>query len=200
MAHRLRHFDVRVLLAGYTLVEVVVAMLISCVMVTAVMGVAITAKQSSGPKNFRQILANQAIAQLSGQLKGYVTGCGCLCAQNGTCDATKCADPALCAGGKGLNGPNSNNTCNATWYLNGSVGAADPTTGAPQSIMDSQLNAWALASGPHTLSHVVPAIEAPPFSGNISYTVSWPPGSCAGGYPGPTDIPTIAFTAKWNEP
>jgi prepilin-type N-terminal cleavage/methylation domain-containing protein len=170
--------------AGYTLVEVVVAMLISCVMVTAVMGVAITAKQST-VHNARRLQTDQAISELSGLLKNFVTACGCN-PSSGSCTG---ASPTACTM---ITGPNTANAGVATWYLNNYPGAA----GLP--IVDSLGNTYALKCGTHKLSNVLPAIEAAPFNGNISYTVSWP-GGCPN-LPGPTGTPTVAFNAYWTEP
>jgi hypothetical protein len=171
------------------LVEVIVAMLISCIMITAVMGVAITGVRSGGPKNMRRILADQAISQLSGQLKEYVTACGCS-PSSGVCPVGPCT-----TSGTGLDGPNKSPgvTGAATWYLAGSPGSPAGST-----IVDSQGARWALTAGVHTLTNVLPAIEAAPYSGNISYTVTWAAG--VGAVPGPTDVPSVTFNANWTEP
>jgi prepilin-type N-terminal cleavage/methylation domain-containing protein len=177
--------------AGFTLVEVIVAMLISCVMITAVMGVAITGVRSGGPKNMRRILADQAISQLSGQLKAYVTACGCS-PNTGVCPVAPCT-----TSGTGLDGPNSSNVGVGTWYLSGAPGAE--VGGVATTIVDSQgATKWALTTGVHTLSNVLPAIEAAPYSGHISYTVTWAAG--VGAIPGPTDVPSVTFNATWTEP
>ena len=169
--------------AGYTLVEVIVAMLISCVMVTAVMGVAITAKQSTG-ENMRRLQADQGIAQLSGQLKGYVTACGCN-PQTGSCPAPACTT---------ILGPNTANAGAATWYLN----SDNP---AQNSIRDSVGDKYALMCGNHVITGLVPAIEAAPYNGGIRYSVWWPPGApnCPA-LPGPTGAPIVTFSANWTEP
>lgn len=182
---RLRPSDSAGASSGYTLVEVVVAMLISCVMVTAVMGVAITAKQG-GVKNTRRLQADQAISQLSAQLKGYVTACGCN-PQSGSCPAPACTT---------IPGPNTANGSGvASWYLNGAPGAGGT------SIVDSMGSKYALTCGTHKLSNVLPAIEASPFNGNITYTVWWPPGqpNCPA-LPGPSGAPIVTFSATWTEP
>lgn len=171
--------------AGYTLVELIVAMLISCVMVTAVMGVAITAKQSGGSKNMRRMLADQAIAQLSGQLKGYVTACGCS-PQTGACPAPACT---TILGPHATNGNGVN-----TWYLHSDNTAADP-------IQDSMGDKYALTCGNHVLKGVVPSIEAAPYNGKITYSVWWPPGSpTCPALPGAVGAPIVTFTASWTEP
>jgi type II secretory pathway pseudopilin PulG len=179
--------------AGYSLVEVVVAMLIACVMVTAVMGVAVTSKQGSA-KNMHRMMFDQGIAQLSSEVKQYVTACGCR-ADTGVCPAPSCADP-------GILGPNTAGGITGVnqWYLAGAEGTfvdaatAPPPAGAPRSI-------WALACGDHYITGVVPSLEAPPYNGYIMYSVGWPTiGACTVGLPGINDAPTITFTANWTEP
>ena len=180
--------------AGYTLVEVVVAMLISCIMITAVFGVALTSKQSTG-KNERHLLFDQGIAQLSGQLKSYVTACGCV--PGGSCPTGPCNGPGE------IDGPNTNfHWSPATWYLDGAPGANGATIhdypnppsscgsfGTPQKV-------WALASGAHYITGVVnsgtPPLDQSPFCGYIMYTVAWPG-------PPATVPPQVTFTATWND-
>ncbi|MBI5629461.1 MAG: type II secretion system protein [Elusimicrobia bacterium] len=58
--------------SGYTLVEVVVAMLISAIMVAAIMSVALSAKKGE-VKNDRKIVANQATRELAAKLNAYIT-------------------------------------------------------------------------------------------------------------------------------
>lgn len=172
--------------AGFSLVEVMVAMLIGAVMVTAVLGVSVTAK-TGGAKSTRRQMADQGIAQLSAELKQYVTACGC---------KKSSGDCSLPAGGCTLvTGPNSNNAGIATWYLNGAAGAVG-------NISDSMGNVWALTCGAHTIRGVVPALEAAPYNGSITYTVAgWPSAAaCTASAPGPNDTPVITFSANWTEP
>ena len=58
---------------GYTLVEVVVAMLLTSIMVTSVFSVALTTKTVT-KKGSRKLIAVQTARQLTGMLKNYVTG------------------------------------------------------------------------------------------------------------------------------
>lgn len=161
-------------------------MMISCVMVTAMMGVAVTQKQGSG-KTMHRMMFDQGIAQLSGELKQYVTACGCVK------NTGNCSLPAL--GCSTILGPNKNNAGIATWYLNGAGGSP-----LGSNIVDSQGNVWALScGGAHSITGLVPALEAAPYSGSISYTVTWP-GGCNAVVPGPTEDPQISFTANWTEP
>ncbi len=158
-------------------------MLISAIMVTAVMGVAITAKQGGG-KDQRRMMFNQGIAQLSAQLKAYVTACGCN-PTGGACPAPACTM---------ILGPNRfSNAGVATWYLNSSNPALNP-------VKDSMGNVYALTCGAHTVTGVVPALEAPPYNGAITYTVAWPGGVCPNPLPPVGSAPQVTFTANWTEP
>ena len=58
---------------GYTLVEVMVAMLLTSIMVTSVFSVALTVK-TGGSKGERKIKAAAGARQIAAQLKNYVTG------------------------------------------------------------------------------------------------------------------------------
>jgi hypothetical protein len=167
-------------------------MLISCVMVTAVMGVAVTAKQGGGQQAHR-MMYDQGIAQLSAQVKEYVTACGCN-ASTGVCPSPGCADP-------GINGPNTGPGITGVnqWYLQDtSLGIYDfngpPNSGTPQTV-------WALTCGDHYVIGIVPAMEVAPYYGYIHYQVGWPTlGACTVGVPGANDMPVVQYTAVWQEP
>jgi len=169
--------------SGFSLVEVMVAMLIGSVMVTAVLGVAVTATQGSAHSSHRQAF-NQGIAQISGELKNYVTACGCI-KTTGACPAGPCTM---------IQGPNASNGTNR-WSLNQA-----PGPGPGGTITDSLGNVWALTCGTHVLSGIVPSMENATYGGSISYTVSWPVGGCNATVPTATDVPTISFAANWTEP
>ncbi len=159
---------------GYTLVEVVVALLISCIMVTAMFSVALTAKGGSG-KSGRRIVANQASAQISSMLRGFVTGCGCN-VNTGGC----AADCAL------IPGPNTSNAGVATWYINGFGGITDDLSGG---------NVYALMAGVHNLRNVLPPwFEGPPYNGRVSYTVTV--ADTVQGRP----VPRVDVNITWVEP
>lgn len=166
-------------------------MLIGAVMVTAVLGVSVTAKLGGVKAQHKQMF-DQGIAQLSVELKEYVTGCGCWKTGSGSTCTTPSVPAANCTL---VLGPNSNNAGVATWYINGAAGAAG-------NITDSMGNVWALACGAHTLHGVVPALEAAPYNGSITYNVmGWPnAASCTAAPPGINDTPQIQFTANWTEP
>lgn len=153
-------------------------MLISCIMVTAMFGVALTSKQSSG-KNDRRLLAAQAARQITSQLRGFVTGCGCN-PSTGSCAA--CATSTL-------TGPNTANGGVATWYMNGG------------GVTDSLGNVYALTCGTHILtgtSIIPPNLQNAAFNASVQYTVTYP-----GGCPTSVNVnaaPQVAVSVNWTEP
>lgn len=153
-------------------------MLISCIMVTAMFGVALTSKQSSG-KNDRRLLAAQAARQITSQLRSYVTGCGC---NPSTGDCSACSTSTL-------TGPNTANAGVATWYMNGG------------GISDSRGNVYALACGVHVLTGggiIPPNLQNPVFNTSVSYTVTYP-----GGCPATVTTassPQVDVNVNWTEP
>lgn len=161
-------------------------MLISCVMVTAMMSAAVTSKAGSG-KNDRRMMASQAVSQLTAQLKGFVTACGCN-ASTGSCAA--CA--AACA--SGLCGPNTNNAGANTWYLNGGPYTDSATAGG------GGRNVWALMCGAHYIKGIMPKLEAAPYNGYIQYTVTYNNGGACPGVTGGSDVPRAVVSASWTEP
>ena len=178
---------------GYSLVEVIVAMLISCIMVTAVMGVAVTGKQGTG-KGMRRMMFDQGIAQVSAEVKQYVTACGCTKNAGAACPAPACTQ---------VLGPNTNNAGVATWYISGAPGAVPPGTIVDAGVVGGATrNTWALSCGPHYITGVMNGgavdLEANPYQGYILYTVNYPSG-CAG-IPLVNDTPSITYTANWTEP
>lgn len=176
-------------------------MLISCIMVTAVMGVAVTGKQGGG-KSMRRVQFDQGIAQLSAEVKQYVTACGCTKNPGSACPAATCYYP----GPPPIQGPNVNNAPGAgTWYINGAPGSLGGTTIADAGSVGSLgtgRNTWALSCGPHYITGILnggtPNLEAPPYNGYILYTVNY--GSGCGGIPTVTDTPQITYAASWTEP
>lgn len=137
--------------AGYTLVEVVIAVLLTSIMVTSVFSVALTSK-SGGGKSDRKLLASQAAKRMTSQLRNFVTGCDCD-PTTGACSAASCT----------IQGP-TNRGGVASWYLN------DPAN----EVYDSRGDVWALASGAHTITGtgVLPQwFLNSPYFGSIQYTV-----------------------------
>jgi prepilin-type N-terminal cleavage/methylation domain-containing protein len=183
--------------AGYTMVEVIVAMLISCVMMTAVMGVALTAKEGSA-EQMHQLMFNQGVAQLSAVVKQYVSACGCNAITGSCVTPTNGCDGTT----DGIYGPNTSVSGVNQWYLAGADGSVvDAATlgGAGRSI-------WPLACGDHYITGIVPSLEGAPYNGYIKISVGWPTvGACTvgvgdDGIPGKDDVPTVTFTANWSEP
>lgn len=137
---RARHGD-----AGYTLVEVMVAMLLTSIMVTSVFSVALTVK-TGGNKGESKIKAAAGARMVAALLKNYVT------AEAGTASTVLIPGPCLGA-------PNN-------WSIscNGIVDAC-PGGGS---------NCYALAQGTHTLTGVMGDFEQPPPVGKnarVSYFV-----------------------------
>lgn len=157
-------------------------MLISCIMVTAMFGVALTSKQSSG-KNDRRLLAAQATRQITSQLRNFVTACGCS-PVSGDCSACSTST---------LTGPNTANAGVATWYMNGG------------GISDSMGNVYALKCGQHVLTGtgiIPPNLQNPAFNASVTYTVTYPPytvGACSAS----VDVnaaPQVVVNVNWTEP
>lgn len=177
---------------GYTLVEVIMSILLTSVLVSAVFSVALSAK-SGGGKADRKLLGAQAVAAMTDALKGYVTG-----DSNNTM----------------VNGPNfhyrGNHTVN-TWHIHNpgiqedhsctvvtspSYGAGAPTVGGVQDV-------YALSTGDHCLVCVASSaggadsacflpklLRDPPYNGSIFYTVS----------AGPNGAPRVQAGVWWTEP
>ena len=126
---------------GFTLVELIVAMLISCTMITAVMGVAVTSKQGGG-KSMRHVMFDQGIAQLSAEVKQYVTACGCTKNSGTACPTPNCTM---------ILGPNTNS--GRREHLEHQRKAAGAVAGVP--ITDAAAlrgtNTWALSCGNHVI-------------------------------------------------
>jgi hypothetical protein len=179
------------------LVEVVVALLISSVMITAVFGVALTSKSGSGSGQ-RRVLANTAVSQVSAQLKAYVTAC---------CTPTSglCPGASSCGAAGAGTGPNSLNGVNS-WAISlpsppaatAVVDAATAPSGA-SCTPGATRNTWALMCGDHYLTGINSTLEAPPYCGYVKYNVSWPAG-CSAGSPPSQGAPIVAFTVNWTEP
>ncbi len=129
---------------GYTLVEVMVAMLLTSIMVTSVFSVALTVK-TGGSKGESKIKAGAMARQVSAMLKSYVT------AETGTASTSAPNIP-----GPGTGGVNN-------WSITGN-GIVDNCPGGGTSC-------YALAQGTHTLSGVNPTFEGAPWFGQVSYFV-----------------------------
>ncbi|MCM2303241.1 MAG: prepilin-type N-terminal cleavage/methylation domain-containing protein [Elusimicrobia bacterium] len=131
--------------AGYTLVEVMVAMLLTSIMVTSVFSVALTVK-TGGNKGESKIKAAAGARMVAALLKNYVT------AEAGTASTTLIPGP--CQGAAN----NWSISCN---------GIVDACPGGGS-------NCYALAQGTHTLTGVMGDFEAAPpvgKSARVSYFV-----------------------------
>lgn len=166
--------------AGYTLVEVIVAMLVASIMVTAVFSVALSAKAGTG-KSDRNLIATQAARQLTSLLRAYVTGCGCNPATGSCSDSGIPKDCTL------LRGPNTTRVGAATWYLN------SPAASPP--IIDSRGDVYALAEGVHSVTGLLPGwFESAPYFARVDYAVTTL--QTVEGRP----VPEVDVTVHWTEP
>lgn len=131
--------------AGYTLVEVMVAMLLTSIMVTSVFSVALTVK-TGGSKSERKLKAAAGARQISAMLKNYVTG------ETGTASTTN-GNGTIAGPGVGAN----------NWSITGN-GIVDACPGGGSSC-------YALAQGTHTLTGVLGTFENAPYNARVSYFV-----------------------------
>lgn len=168
---------------GYTLVEVVVAMLLAAIMVTSVFSVALTGK-AGGVKSDRRLVAAQAAKSLQQKLASYV-----------------CSDPSNAL----IAGPSAGPACAmglCSWSLN--------VNGYTDSLGSASNPVYALAPAAAPNEHVItgPGIPPPeisaaaPYYGKVSYSVTWPTGC----YTLPTSPiaatcqPQIKVSVNWSEP
>jgi hypothetical protein len=160
-------------------------MLVASIMVTSVFTMAVTAKVSS-TKSDHRLIASQAMRELTAMLRAYVTGCGCDFT-TGLCPAPPSTNCTL------ISGPNITNTNEARWYLN--TPTAVPPIVDAAAIGGAGRSIWALASGQHVITGLLPAwFEAAPYSAAIIYTVTSP--QLINGMP----VPQVAMRVDWTEP
>lgn len=155
---------------GYTLVEVVIAMMLMAVMVSSVFSVVLSTKQSGG-KSDRKLAASQASKEMTTMLKGFVS------------------DPTARGLGEPIDGPNTNNGVNE-WALD------DATQSPPITCAHGTLgpNHYALAAGTHTVTGVLPSwFAGPPYLGTMRYFVNV---AVVNGQ----DVPQVAVQVDWTEP
>ena len=157
--------------AGYTLVEVMVAMLLTSIMVTSVFSVALTVK-TGGSKGESKIRASAGARQIAALLKNFVT------AESGTASTFAPNIPGPCVGAFN----NWSISCN---------GIADGCPGGGSSC-------YALALGTHTLVGVMGVFEGPPWNARVQYHVT--DASGGSGIPGGRPVPQISITTTWTEP
>jgi type II secretory pathway pseudopilin PulG len=170
---------------GYTIVEVIVAILVCSVMISSVFSVAVTNKTSSG-KVERKLAANLAAQALMQKLKSYQS-----------------ADPFHGLPDSRIRGPSGGAPGPCSWTLNSgqtldSYGGACPWALAPLPGIHGITGAGGLPG------FVPSTLFAPPFNGVIRYTVTWLP-SNAYCYNPPNAVPLdctpkIDVTLVWTEP
>lgn len=133
---------------GYTLVEVVVAMLLVAVMVASVFSVALTAKQGGG-KTERRLMAARASKHLTGVLKTFAADPSI---------AVTSATAASWGPGAGTN----------KWSLDD--GTVDDLGDPPG---DPCVDCYALRPGTHTVTGILPSwFEAAPYGAKLRYCVN----------------------------
>jgi len=125
---------------GFTLVEVVIAMLLTAIIVTGVFSLALTIR-SGNKRTDRSLIADQYARQLTSMLKSYITAD---CSAN-----TVSMAPKTAAG-------------NHSWSLTGVEGPGGI-------ISDSCASCYALKSGYHVLSNFIPASTSEALTSNAPY-------------------------------
>lgn len=157
---------------GFTLAEVMIGILLTALVVSAVMGVALTARRDS-PRADRKMAATYAAKQLMDDLKNYITA-------------------SLDAGA----GPGPGNS----WAFPGDAGASCTITSGPCMGLGACVNRAALWTGClHNGSAVLPAnLSAAPISMQICYCVIDISGAGVG-YGNPGFLPQVNVTASWAE-
>ena len=155
---------------GYTLVEVMVAMLLTSIMVTSVFSVALTVK-TGGSKGERKIKAAAGARQIAALLKNYVT------AETGTASTGFAAGTLAGPCGGAVN--NWSLTCN----------------GVVDTCPDATNTCYALMQGTHTLTGVLgTAFEGSPWNARVTYFVDAT--TLVNGRP----VPAVSITSTWTDP
>ena len=166
---------------GFTMIEVVISILLTATLVSAVFSVALSTQKSSG-KADRKMLAGQAHRQLTSALKGYMGARTNLASTNSV----------------GIYGPN-------TYYRGNTIQSWNIHTPGVQT--DSAGDVYALSPFPNagTVTHTLTCIAAPgsdagcflpkimrdpPVSATISYTVN---------VPGANQPPAVTVTVNYND-
>ena len=157
--------------SGYTLIEVVIAILLTAVIVTSVFSVSLTSK-TSDVKAERKLKGAVGTRQVSSLLRNYVTG-----------DLGVALGPGD-AGGWSMTVPSKGIEDHA-W--NGT------TCGGAR-------NDYALTAGDHCLTGVLGTFEAAPYNARVWYRVvdraiADPVAGCPG-----CSLPEVTITATWIDP
>lgn len=154
---------------GFTLLEVVVSLLLTAIMISAVMSVALSARRSGAQTECR-IIADQASRDMMAMLRNFVT-----------------ADPAATA----ISGPGNQADPANRWKMDGYDldGVPGGTTYA-----DDQGSVYALATGTHTITNFLPSwFSGLPCNATIKYYVAYPQAfSVANG-----TMPWVSVTVDW---
>lgn len=161
--------------AGYTLVEVMVAMLLTSILVTSVFSVALTVKTGGG-KGESKLKAAAGARMVAVLLKNYVT------AETGAASTFAPNIPGPCAGAAN----NWSITCNG-------IIDACPCGGSACYALD------AACGGQHTLTGVMAdpggtGFEGAPWNARVSYVVTNT--DTVNGRP----VPSVVITATWTDP
>jgi hypothetical protein len=191
--HRIRRIEARrsaLGQGGYSFVEVIISLLLASVIVTSVFSVALTSKSMNGThgRNEREQAAGQAIKEISGTLRYFVTGCR---------DISGACNPVGTGSCGSLQGPNLGQASPSDWSLN-----HYPTSNGV--ITDSLGSVYALKTGTHCLTGVLPPwFETPvaPYNAQLCYTVvAGPAYALPAAFPATQNLPTVTFNVNWTEP
>ncbi|MBI3547433.1 MAG: type II secretion system protein [Elusimicrobia bacterium] len=142
--------------AGFTLAEVMIAILLTAIVVTSVFGVCITAKQTS-TRYDKKIVAKNAAQQVLAKLENYVAA-----ANDSSASVLELSGPNQACGACGAT---------STWTLP-----------IPSDVCGGCVHA--LASGAHTVTTLLPSkYQVSPYSMTMTYTVTDLNGglACSGG-------------------
>jgi len=158
---------------GFTLVEIVVAMLLTAIMAGSMFSLALTARQG-GARGFRKLVADQAARQLSEQLKSYVT-------------IDYASTSGIAGPGRGANKWSMNDTTVVPNIQDDCGTGSWPT------------DCYALALGNHNIKGYLPAwFAAAPYNATILYTVSSAESITYGTKTG--NVLNVNVTTDWDEP
>lgn len=160
--------------SGYTLVEIMVSILLTAIMVSAVFSVAVTTRAGGG-KADRKLLGSQASKALTSALKGYVT-------QDTNTPVT------------GIPGPNFRNAGAATWSLQDTV--QTDSQGAVYALAAGVHTISCIEADPGRNCFLPLSMRAAPYNGTLTYRVSYP----ATGGPFLGEAPRVDVSVNWDEP
>ncbi len=172
------------------------ALLVSAIIATAVMSVALTAKMNGGQngKTDRHEIAGEAVKNISSALRNFASGC---------CDVQKGCNPNGYGAGNlwtcyPISGPNVNDPSYHGWTFNNYPLATGP-------VGDSGFaGRYALLNGTHILTNVLPSwFTAAPYNAQVSYTVNAAAGvpyTLPAAFPATPVMPPVYVSVTWTEP